>query len=138
MAKHGYDVGQALPEIVRTVTAEVMYSRQWAGTNPVHSDPKSAARQGMKAPVVTGQLSAAYIQEACVAFFGEAMWRGSVMDVSFKRPVYLGDTLTAGGRVESVSPEGGRRRVVVAAWARNQKGEEVTTVRAEAVVVGSA
>ncbi len=135
-ATRTYAAGQELPAIQRSVPAVIMFSRQWAGTNPVHWDAAMAARQGMKAPVVTGQLSAALIQMACVELLGEAMWRGSIMDVRFRRPVFLDDTLTAGGRIAEVRPEGGEQRVVIQAWVKNQKGDEVTTAQVEALTPG--
>ncbi len=137
MTGEAFHVGQELPSVQRAVPALVMFSRQWAGTNPVHWDPSMAARHGMPAPVVTGQVSAALIQQACVQLLGEAMFRGSVMDVRFRRPVYLNDVLTAGGRVTEVRPEGPGQRVVIEAWCRNQDGAEVTAARVEAVTPGA-
>ncbi len=128
-------VGLELTAVELTVTPLVMFSRQWAGTNPVHWDPDVASRQGMDAPVATGQISAALIQQSCVALLGEAMFRGSVMDVRFRQPVHLNDVLTAGGEVTEAAPEAGGLRVVVNAWCRNQKGVDVTTARVEALVV---
>ena len=128
------ELGHLLPVITRTVTPTVMFSRQWAGTNPVHTDREVASRQGMRAPVATGQLSAAYIQETCVQLLGEAMFRGSVMEVWFRRPVHLYDVLTTHGRVEEVREEPLGRRVIIKAACLNQDGEEVTRAHVEAFV----
>ncbi|MEE9286076.1 MAG: MaoC family dehydratase [Dehalococcoidia bacterium] len=127
-------VGRQLPAVQLTVSPLVMFSRQWAGTNPVHWDPEVASRQGMDAPVATGQLSAALIQQSCVTLLGEAMFRGSVFEVRFRRPVHVNDVLTAGGAITEVSTQPQGVRVVVSAWCRNQDGVEVTTARVEALV----
>ena len=131
-------VGLALPAVELTVTPLVMFSRQWAGTNPVHWDPDVASSQGMDAPVATGQISAALIQQSCVELFGEAMFRGSVIDVRFRQPVHLNDVLIAGGEVTETAPEADGMRVVVKAWCRNQKGVDVTTARVEALLADPA
>ncbi len=124
--------GQELPGFQRTITGMIMRTRQWHGTNIVHSDPAMAARQGMKSPPATGQISAAYIQEMCVAFLGEAMFRNSLLDMRFRRPVYENERLAIGGRVEEATAQAGGKKVVIQAWAKNQEGVEVTTARIEA------
>ena len=128
------EAGRALPVVSRRITGTVMFSRQYAGTNPVHTETAMAERQGMPAPVATGQISAAYIQEAFVQLLGEAMFRGSLMDVRFRRPVFLGDVLTTRGRIEEVRDEGAGRRVVISAACVNQDGVEVTVAHVEATV----
>ena len=115
-----------------------MFSRQWAGTNPVHTDDAVAAKQGMPAPVATGQLSAAYIQESCVQLLGERMFRNAVMEVWFKRPVYLNDELTVRGHVAEVREEGMGSRIIVQAECLNQAGVAVTVARVEVVDVPTA
>lgn len=127
-------VGQEMPSFQRTITGMIMRTRQWHGTNIVHSDPAMAARQGMKSPPATGQISAAYIQEMCVNFLGEAMFRNSLIDARFRRPVYENERLTIGGRVEEATAQAGGKKVVIHAWCKNQDGVEVTTARIEAFV----
>ena len=134
-SSHRLQVGQAIPEIRRRVSSLVMFSRQWAGTNPVHTDDAVAAKQGMPAPVATGQLSAAYIQESCVQLLGERMFRNAVMEVWFKRPVYLNDELTVRGHVAEVREEGMGSRIIVQAECLNQAGVAVTVARVEVVDV---
>ncbi|MBM4406820.1 MAG: hypothetical protein FJ039_11730 [Chloroflexi bacterium] len=124
--------GQELPGFQRAITGMIMRTRQWHGTNIVHSDPAMAARQGMKKPPATGQISAAYIQEMCVAFLGEAMFFNSLLDVRFRRPVFEDERLAIGGTVAEVTPQPGGKKIAIHAWAKNQDGVEVTTARIEA------
>jgi acyl dehydratase len=138
MSELKLQVGEALPGFERTITATIMFSRQYHGSNVVHSNPELAKVAGLKAPVATGQISAAYIQEMCVRAFGEAMFRGSVLDVRFRRPAYLNDTLAIGGEITEVREVEGGRRVFADAWARNAQGEDVTRVRVEVSVPGPA
>lgn len=129
-----HTAGTPLPGFERTVTGFIMRTRQWHSTNTVHSDPAMAARVGLKAPAATGQISAAWIQEMCIAAFGEAMFHGSVIDVRFRRPVHENDRLAIGGEIAEVLEQPAGRRLVVNAWARNAAGEDVTRARVEVTV----
>ncbi len=127
-------VGTTLPPLTRTVAPVVMKSRQWTGTNPVHADEELARRQGFAKPIATGQISAAYIQEMCIRFFGEAFFYNASIDVRFVRPVFMGDTLTTGGVVREKTLEGSGLRFTVDAWCQNEQREQVTVAVVHAVV----
>ena len=130
--------GTLLPGFRHTVTGMIMRTRQWHGSNIVHSDPAMAARQGLQNPPATGQISASYIQRMCVSYFGRAIFEGSVFDVRFRAPVFEGDTLTVGGEVLEVIRRPEMSRVVIEAWCRNDQGVDVTRARVEVNVPAAA
>ncbi len=82
-------IGTALPSFSRTITSAVIRSRQWAGTNPIHVDESVAKAQGFERPIATGHIASAYMQDACVRFFGEHYFCDASVDVRFIRPFYL-------------------------------------------------
>jgi acyl dehydratase len=126
--------GRELPGFEHTVTRMIVRSRQWHGTNPVHSDPDVAARQGFRRPPATGQISAAYVQRMCVEFFGEHLFSHSRLKVLFRKPVHEDDRLTIGGRVVDERPCDGGQKVIAECWCRNAEGEDVTRVGVEVLV----
>ena len=58
--------------------------------NPIHFDPRFVAVKGFKARICHGLLVGGMVTE----IGGQIGWLASGMDFRFKRPVYLGDTIT--------------------------------------------
>lgn len=111
-----------------TVTEEKMtlFHDLTGDCNPLHTDEAHAKAKGYPGRVVYGGLCASlYSTLAGVYLPGEHCLLHGI-DSKYRKPVFIGDTLTVRGEVTEVSE--GLRRILVKATIRNQKG----------VLVGSA
>lgn len=99
-----------------------------------HTDPEDARRHGHSDAVVQGLCSAAYISEMCVNFFGASWLTTGRLSTAFIRPVVVRDAITASGLVKRFEEEGGRQRLCLDVWCKNQRGELTTVGRASALV----
>jgi acyl dehydratase len=129
-------VGTELDGVKKVAIVQIMGSRHWGRVNPIHFDPVTAAKHGFKAPIQTGMMSAAYLAETCVNFFGANFFQNATMDGKFVRPVYAGEVITTHGVVTDKVAEGDGYRLSVNLWADNQDGE-VKTVATVTVHVPS-
>lgn len=123
----------------QTYTSEVTVSdemvRHFAAAtgdhNPLHLDDEFAKNSVFKARVAHGMLSAGILS----AVFGTQFpGLGTIylsQQMSFRRPVFIGDTLRVELEVLEVITE--KNRLRVATTCRNQHGQEVVT--GEAVVM---
>ncbi len=93
--------------------------------NPIHSDPRFAATTPFGEPIAPGIFTGGLIS----AVIGTRLpGPGTVylsQTLTFRRPVKLGDTITARVEVTEVVRE--RNRVRLLTVCRNQRGEEVLT-----------
>ena len=91
--------------------------------NPIHHDQDYAATTRFERPIVPGMWTAGLMS----AVLGTRLpGPGSIyvsQQITFTRPVYFGDTITA--RVEVVERLVERRRVRLSTVCVNQRGEEV-------------
>lgn len=94
------------------------YAELTGDFNPLHLDPAFAATTEMGRPIAHGTLSLNLVWESLRRTFGDEGIAGASVDVRFRRPVFVDDTVTAGG--ERDADTGGWR-----VWVRNQSGEEV-------------
>ncbi len=98
--------------------------------NPIHLDNSYAAKTRFKKRLAHGMLSAGYISAALVKLPDPHV---SVVFLSqslrFRRPVFLGDTITTTVEVTAVDSE--RRRATVSTVCSNQTGEQVVVGEAE-------
>ena len=121
-------VGQSA-ELTRTVDAKgiEMFAEVTGDNNPVHLDEAYAAATPFKARIAHGMLSAGYIS----AVIGTqlpgpgAIYMGQ--SLRFKRPVKIGDAVTAKATITAIDTE--KARVTL---------ETVCTVDGKAVVEGEA
>jgi len=138
-------MGVALPSLTKQTSFEqsVAYSgfpHGWAegGARAMwynqHTDPEDARRHGHADAVVQGLCSAAYISELCVNFFGLSWITTGRLSTAFIRPVIVRDTITASGMVKRLDEDGGKIRLWLDVWCKNQRGELVTVGRAAAIV----
>lgn len=101
----------------------------------IHTDPNDGLRHGQPDAVVQGLCSAAYISELCTNFFGPSWITTGRISTAFIRPVIVRDTITASGLVKRLEEEeGGRKRLWLDVWCKNQRGELTTVGRASAMV----
>ncbi len=118
----------------KTVTEEdvVAFARVTGDEQPLHLDPDFGARTRFGKRIAHGMLSAGYISAA----LGTRLWPGGVViylgqSLQFRRPVAIGDTITAEAEVTAVDPE--KRVLTVRTDCTNQSGD--TVVRGEATVM---
>ena len=125
------EVGQAA-ELRRTVAAADLdaFAAVTGDTNPVHLDEAYAAATPFKGRIAHGMLSAGYIS----AVLGTQLpGPGAIyvsQTLSFRRPVRIGDEVTAQVKITAIDPARGR---VTFATACAVAGK--TVVEGEAVVV---
>jgi len=118
-----------------TVTADMMndFLKLTGDVNPLHCDEDFAKQRGFSGRVVYGMLSASlYSTLAGVYLPGEKCLLQRV-DTKFKKPVFIGDTLTVTGTVTDVSEA--LSHITVKATIVNQKGEKVNAATIEAGVI---
>ena len=139
-------VGESLPALTKTITREKIEGFEAVGhalraggvgqpiptsspTNQESTSTLAPERQG-----ATGQISFAYLHELLARRFGIDFRQGGQLSVSFLRPVYAGDIVTARGVVTSSESVDGRNRLVVQVWLENQDSERTATGEAEITV----
>jgi acyl dehydratase len=92
------DGGEAL------VTLEMMRTRDaHRDDNPIHTDPKVAAREGLAAPIAGGSHVLAFLQAGLMAEWGaEALLHGAHFDVQWKGQTYAGARIRPSATVAAV------------------------------------
>jgi meromycolic acid (3R)-3-hydroxyacyl-[acyl-carrier protein] dehydratase HadB len=102
-ARATVSVGHELPELVRVVTREDVKAYADAGgdENPLHQDDAFARSAGFPGIIAHGMFTMGHMTAAVVAWAGEP---DAVLAISaqFRAPVFMGETIVAGGRVLSV------------------------------------
>lgn len=118
----------------KTVTEAdvVAFAHVTGDEQPLHLDPDFGARTRFGKRIAHGMLSAGYISAA----LGTKLWPAGIViymgqSLQFRRPVSIGDTITAEAEVIAVDPE--KRVLTVRTDCANQSGE--TVVRGEATVM---
>jgi 3-hydroxybutyryl-CoA dehydratase len=132
-------VGDEWESLARTVTeADVVHFAALTGDfNPIHVDHASAARTPFRRPIAHGLLGlsfAAGLTSAAprvdtMAFLGILEW-------TFHKPIFFGDTIRVLSRIEALEPRSRGRRGVVT-WHRrivNQSDETVQEGRTQTLV----
>jgi acyl dehydratase len=127
-------VGYELDGVKKQMVIQLMESRMWGRSSPLHWDPVTSADYGLKAPIATGMMSSAYLTEMLVNFFGASFFENATMEGKFVKPVYAGEVITTHGIVRERIPEGDKVRLRVELWADNEEGEVKTVAEATALV----
>jgi 3-hydroxybutyryl-CoA dehydratase len=111
--------------VKKTVTDQDLrdFARVSLDDNPVHLDEKYAEGTMFKKRIAHGMLGAGLIS----AVLGTQMpGHGTIylsQTLKFKKPVFLGETVTA---YAEVAEKGEKKRVRLKTWVENEKGEVVT------------
>ena len=96
-------VGDELPELARVVTREDVkaYADASGDQNPLHQDDVFAHSLGFPGIIAHGMFTMGHMAAVVVAWAGEP---GAVVALSaqFRAPVFMGETIVAGGRVRSI------------------------------------
>ncbi|MFH1091215.1 MAG: MaoC family dehydratase [Pseudomonadota bacterium] len=127
-------VGFELSPVKKQAVIQLMGSRHWGRENPLHFDPVFAKKEGLRAPIQTGEMSSAYLAEMCVNFFGPDFFKDSRIYCKYIKPIFAGDVVTTHGIVREKTPKGKGFRLKVEIWCDNAEGEMKTVGWAEANV----
>lgn len=140
------NVGDQLPSFTKTMTQDKMdlfesvarlaVDPEQGAIPPVniHTDPARAKELGLTRPIASGQMSFAYLNELLSRTFGIDFRQGGQLSVTFLKPVYDGDTVTAHGVVQEKESVGGRTKLRLQVWMENQEGIKTCAGEAEVVV----
>jgi 3-hydroxybutyryl-CoA dehydratase len=114
-------MNDTLIPVAQDVTAGLVraYSELTEDFNPIHTDAEFAATTPMGRPIAHGTLSLALIWRSLELSLGAAALAGATLDVRFAAPVWIGDTVQAGGRRLA---DGGYE-----IWVSNQRGDKTIT-----------
>ena len=99
--------------------------------NPVHFEERFTRAKGLPGPICHGLLIGSMITQ----MGGQAGWLASRFDFSFKRPVFIGDTITCTMTVEGMEDNG---RTRAKAFFVNQRNETVLESNLEGILPGEA
>lgn len=100
-----------------------------------HADPEAGQQMGFRTAVAWGMLSNAYLESLMIEVFGMNALESGDLNVTFLKPVYLGDTITARAKVLSIEETVDlRQRLTLSAWCENQDGTHVTDGYATVVI----
>ena len=94
------------------------FSRMTKNHNPVYSDEKFVKVKNLKGKVCPGLLVGSLVTE----IGGQNGWLASKLDLRFKKPVYVGDTVTCALTISCMASKGLTEAKAVC---RNQQGEIV-------------
>jgi 3-hydroxybutyryl-CoA dehydratase len=130
----GVVVGQKA-SITKTVNADdvIAFSGISEDRNPIHLDVDYASKTRFKKNLAHGMLSAAFISAALVKVPDPSV---TVIYLSqnlrFRRPVFVGDTVTATAEVTELDED--RRRATIKTICTNQDDEQVVIGEAEVML----
>jgi len=79
----------------------------------LHQDEEAARAAGFPAIVAHGMMTLGHLTSCIVAWAGEASALARVR-VQFRAPVFVGETIVAGGTVKALDPE--RRTATLDVW----------------------
>ncbi len=99
--------------------------------NPIHFDQRFVAVKGLKSRICHGLLIGSMVTEVG----GQIGWLASGMSFRFKRPVYLGDTISCTLTITEIDEKG---RAKADAVLVNQDGEVVLTAHLTGRIPGQA
>jgi len=101
--------------------------------NPIHLDADYASKTRFKKKLAHGMLSAAFISAALVRVPDSSV---TVIYLSqnlrFRRPVFVGDTVTATAEVTELDND--RRRATISTICTNQNNEQVVVGESEVML----
>ncbi len=99
--------GMEMPARARLVTREDVkaYADVGGDQNPLHQDDGFARSVGFQRVIAHGMFTMGHLAQCLVDWLGD---RASVdrLKVQFRVPVFMGETIVAGGRVKNLDAEG--------------------------------
>ena len=118
-----------------TVTPSMVdaFSELSGDINPLHMNEDFAKKRGFPGRVVFGMLAASFFSTLAGVYLPGENCLLHGMNIKFKKPVFIGDTLTVSGTISELSE--GLSRITVKADITNQHGKKVTSGIIEAGVI---
>lgn len=127
------NIGQKESFTVTITEAERDKFREITGdVNPLHNDPEYAKSMGHDKCVAFGMLSASYLSTLAGVYLPGKNSLIQKTEVNFRKPVYVGDTLTITGEVSDKSDT--FKVIEVKVDIKNQDGIKVVRGRMEIAV----
>lgn len=107
--------GEELPAAERVVTREDVkaYAAASGDRNPLHLDDEAAHAAGFPGIIAHGMFTLGHLTSCIIAWAGEGSTLARVR-VQFRAPVFVGETIVAGGTVKALDPE--RRVATLDVW----------------------
>ena len=98
-------VGDEVPPSARVVTPEDVKAYADAGgdQNPLHQDVAFARRAGFEGIIAHGMFTMGFLAQCLVDWLGDPSPIAR-LKVAFRAPVFMGETIRAGGRVKAIDP----------------------------------
>jgi acyl dehydratase len=128
-------VGEEIPPLSKVVRREDVkaYADASGDQNPLHQDDEFAISVGFPGIIAHGMFSMAHLATAVTDWLGDpaALLR---MRVQFRAPVFMGETLVAGGRIVSMDPTTRRAHLEVSAHVDRDGSRILAIKKSEAVV----
>lgn len=108
-------LGEELPTLAKTVTREDVraYADASGDQNPLHQDDAVAQAVGFPGVIAHGMFTMAHLASCVTRWLGDAEGLARLR-AQFRAPVFMGETIVAGGTVRSLDPE--TRRAVLDLW----------------------
>ena len=119
--------GDALPEVVKHLSQDKvnLYANAAGDFNPIHVDEAFAAKTDFGGTIAHGMLILAYVSEMMTLAFGESWFSAGKLAIRFKSPAHSKDTVTATGKINSISEEDGIANIKCNVTCRNQKQDTI-------------
>lgn len=107
--------GDELPSLERVIMREDVkaYADASGDQNPLHQDDEAARAAGFPGIIAHGMFTLGHLTSCIVAWAGEVSALARVR-VQFRAPVFVGETIIAGGTVKALDPE--RRTATLDVW----------------------
>ena len=107
-------LGDELPPLRKVVTGESVKAYADAGgdQNPLHQDDEAARAAGFPGVIAHGMFTMAHLVTCITNWTGDPAALKRIR-AQFRAPVFMGETMEAGGRVAGKDPSG---RVVLDVW----------------------
>ena len=111
------------------------YRSEWQRqSGNLHTGAELASGMGLSGAVAPGELGLAYLHELLDRRFGVDFLQGGMLEISYRRPLYAGDSVTAQGIATAEKEAGNRVTWQVQVWLENGRGEQVITGNAQVTV----
>ena len=128
--------GDTLPQVEKQVdqTRIEQYASASGDFNPIHIDQKFATQTQFGGTIAHGMMVAATISEIMTSAFGRDWTQSGKMKIRFRSPVKPGQTVTATGSVQRVTPSGDSSRIVCTVSVVKDDGEVAISGQTEVTV----
>jgi len=116
--------GIEFPVLKRKVTQKNIndFAEISGGTDPIHIDPKFAAKTEFKTTLAHGLMLVGYISDMLYEAFGQPWLSTGGMNIKFVAPTKESDEITTQGSIEKVEALGNKKKVYCHTVCSNASG----------------